>query len=65
MQPAAPEIERKRRISKSIGRLPTPAPRFKNGKGDPRRSKPRGSAESGGAGTDDNNLEIGRAARKH
>ena len=65
MQPAAPEIERKRRIGNRIGPAADPVSSFKDGERDPRRSKPHGGAKSGGARTDDNDLEIVCAARKH
>ena len=65
MQPAAPEIEWKRRVSNRIGPAADPASSFKDGERDPRRCKPRGGADSGGARTDDDDLEIVCDARKH
>jgi hypothetical protein len=65
MQPAAPETERKRCISNRIGPAADPASSFKDGERDLRRCKPRGGADSGGARTDDDDLEIVCAARKH
>ena len=65
MQPAAPEIERKRRIGNRIGPAADPASSFKHGERDPRRCEPCGSADSGGARPDDNDLEIVFAAGNH
>ena len=65
MQPAAPEIERKRRIGNRIGPAADPASSFKDGERDPRRCEPRGGANSGGARADDDDLEIVYAARRH
>ena|ERR1700724_665704 len=65
MQPAASEIERKRRTGNRIGSAADPASSIKDGERNPRRRKPHGGADSGGARTDDNDLEIVCAARKH
>ena len=65
MQPAAPEIERKRRIGTRIGPAADPVSSFKDGERDPRRCKPHGGANSGGARTNDNDLEIVFAAARH
>src|ERR1019366_9280126 len=65
MQPAAPEIERERRISHRIGPAANPASSFKDGERDLRLCKPGGGAKSGGARTGDDDLEIVCAARKH
>jgi hypothetical protein len=65
MQPAAPEIDRKRRICNRIGPAADPVSSFKDTERDPRRCKPHGGADSGGARPDDNDLEIVCAARKH
>jgi hypothetical protein len=64
-QPAAPEIERKRCIGHRIGPAADPASSFKDGERDPRRCKPHGGADSGGARSDDDDLKIVCAARKH
>jgi hypothetical protein len=65
MQPAAPEIERKRRIGNRIGPATDPASNFKDGERDPRRCKLRGGADSGGARTDDHDFEIVFSAARH
>src|SRR6202023_2798283 len=65
MQPAAPEIERKRRIGDRIGPAADPASSFNDHEGDPCRCEPCGGADSGGSRTDDNDLESVCAATKH
>ena len=58
MQPAAPKIERKRRIGTRIGPAADPVSSLKDREGDFRRGKPQGSAKSCGARPDDDDLEI-------
>jgi len=65
MQPAAPEIERKRHIGNRIGPAADPASSFKDREGDPFRCELCGGADSGGARPDDNDLEIVFAAARH
>jgi hypothetical protein len=66
MQPAAPEIERKRRIiGNRIGPSADPASSFKDREGDPCRCELCGGADSGGSRTDDGDLESVCASRKH
>jgi hypothetical protein len=48
-----------------MGPAADPVTSFKDGESDPRRCKPHGGADSGGARPDDNDLEIVFAARKH
>ena len=64
MQPAAPKVERERRIGNRIGPAADPASSFKDGEREPRRCKPRGGADSGGARTDDDDISRSSVPRE-
>src|ERR1700730_16290141 len=66
MQPAAPEIERKRRIiGNRIGPSADPASSFKDHEGDPSRCELCGGADPARSCPDDGDLESVCAAKKH